>query len=310
MSLQLLLISCSQTDNREGENMSVSNMPIIGEDIASALANEQFESLYKQFSTELQQIVSLEDFIALSQDFFAGEQLFSLASSSTLNDYRTYIWHSQAKDKGLLAILDAQEVIIGIQLLPLDLHPETDELYSEVEYQLPYKDDWFVYWGGQNTLLNYHYAYEHMRYAYDFVKVKDGYSYKGDPLNNDSYYAFNQDVVAPATGVVIAVIDGIEDNKPGEMNEQQPEGNMVIIEHEHGEQSMLAHFKQHSIVVKVGDKVEAGQLLGKTGNSGHSSEAHIHFQVIKKMDDGSSIVVPIRFTNGKTWIKGDIAANE
>jgi murein DD-endopeptidase MepM/ murein hydrolase activator NlpD len=41
----------------------------------------------------------------------------------------------------------------------------------------------------------------------------------------------------------------------------------------------FAHFKQHSIVVKQGQKVTQGQLLGLCGNSGNSSEPHLHFHI-------------------------------
>ncbi len=49
---------------------------------------------------------------------------------------------------------------------------------------------------------------------------------------------------------MIKVIDGIKDNKQGEMNPEQPEGNCVIIEHLNNEYSMVAHLKCHSIIVK------------------------------------------------------------
>jgi murein DD-endopeptidase MepM/ murein hydrolase activator NlpD len=56
-------------------------------------------------------------------------------------------------------------------------------------------------------------------------------------------------------------------------------GNLIIIKHAEGEYSLLAHFKQNSIRVKIGDKVTKGQTIGLCGNSGNSSEPHLHFQV-------------------------------
>jgi hypothetical protein len=63
------------------------------------------------------------------------------------------------------------------------------------------------------------------------------------------------------------------------MNRMFVPGNLVVIKHADGEYSLFAHFKQNSIRVKIGDKVAKGQLIGLCGNSGNSSEAHLHFQV-------------------------------
>jgi murein DD-endopeptidase MepM/ murein hydrolase activator NlpD len=60
------------------------------------------------------------------------------------------------------------------------------------------------------------------------------------------------------------------------MNPYSAVGNCVVIQHREGEVSVLAHLKRGSIVVKVGDNVKRGQLLGKCGNSGNSSEPHLH----------------------------------
>ncbi len=65
---------------------------------------------------------------------------------------------------------------------------------------------------------------------------------------------------------------------PGEMNRMYFPGNLLIIKHADGEFSLFAHFKQNLIRVKVGDKVTKGQIIGLCGNSGNSSEPHLHYQ--------------------------------
>lgn len=309
LMLSVLMIGCSK-QLEQGGNTGMNEQPIAtinGEDIAAAMLDGKYKELYSQFSNEMKEVISLKDFEEVGKDFVQGEA-FELASSFEANGYQFIIWNNQKVErKGIHVIMDEQGNIAGLQVKDLVTYPETDELFSETVFQLPFQDDWFVFWGGKDVLLNYHYEYDEVRYAYDFVKVKDGSSYEGDPLLNESYYAFDQPVQAPAAGTVIAVVDGIEDNIPGEMNAAQPEGNMVVIEHANGEKSMLAHFKKDSIVVKVGDKVEAGQLLGTCGNSGNSSEAHIHFQVTKPQEDGSELVIPVSFEGGKQWIRGDVA---
>lgn len=63
------------------------------------------------------------------------------------------------------------------------------------------------------------------------------------------------------------------------MNPTFAGGNAVIIRHAENEVSLLAHFQQGSIRVHRGERVKQGQVLGLCGNSGNSSEPHIHFHV-------------------------------
>ena len=87
------------------------------------------------------------------------------------------------------------------------------------------------------------------------------------------------------------VINGVRDNVPGSMNPYSAVGNAVLIQHRDNEVSVLAHFKLDSIKVKVGDKVTKGQVLGFCGNSGNSSEPHLHYhlQNIPIIQDGTGI---------------------
>ena len=75
------------------------------------------------------------------------------------------------------------------------------------------------------------------------------------------------------------------------MNPNSALGNAVIIKHREYEVSVLAHFKQGSIQVDVGDSVGRGQVLGLCGNSGNSSEPHIHYhlQNTPVIQDGTGI---------------------
>lgn len=57
--------------------------------------------------------------------------------------------------------------------------------------------------------------------------------------------------------------------------------------------------------MKPGDHVKAGELLGQVGNSGNSSEPHIHFHVgdLPDLEKGKSI--RIQFENEEDWVQGD-----
>jgi murein DD-endopeptidase MepM/ murein hydrolase activator NlpD len=80
---------------------------------------------------------------------------------------------------------------------------------------------------------------------------------------------------------------------------------MVTIQHSNGEYSTIAHLKQGSVKVKIGDTVTAGQLIGKCGNSGNSTEPHIHFQVSAKADEANMATIPISFKGSLQPIRGD-----
>ena len=71
----------------------------------------------------------------------------------------------------------------------------------------------------------------------------------------------------------------VKDNVPGELNPIYIPGNTVILKTQNDEFLFFAHFKQNSIVVYQGQKVKKGELLGLCGNSGNSSEAHLHFHI-------------------------------
>src|SRR5262249_32674307 len=88
------------------------------------------------------------------------------------------------------------------------------------------------------------------------------------------------EVLAPAGGTVVTVIDGVPDNRPGTVNPDSGAGNSVTIYHAPNQFSSFFHLQPHSITVKVGDVVTAGQAIGRCGNSGNSSNPHLPFHLM------------------------------
>lgn len=72
-------------------------------------------------------------------------------------------------------------------------------------------------------------------------------------------------------------------------------GNRIVIDHGNNEYSVLGHLKEGSIVLKVNDPVDRGQLLGLRGNNGHSSEPHIHYHLQNASDIDNGDGLPVRF---------------
>ncbi len=108
---------------------------------------------------------------------------------------------------------------------------------------------------------------------------------------NKYVYGFGKEILAPAGGKVVKVVDHIPDNEAGQgyprksiiyevENPLWAFGNYIIIDHKNGEFSLLAHLKKGSIVVGEGEEVQIGQIVARCGNSGNSNFPHIHYQLM------------------------------
>jgi len=124
------------------------------------------------------------------------------------------------------------------------------------------------------------------RFAIDWVQKRDdGKTFTGDSKDNKNYRCYGADALAVADGVVVATKDGIPENIPGATSRAVPitletvGGNHVILDIGSGNFAFYAHLQPGSLRVKLGDKVRKGQVLGLVGNSGNSTEPHLHFHI-------------------------------
>jgi murein DD-endopeptidase MepM/ murein hydrolase activator NlpD len=139
------------------------------------------------------------------------------------------------------------------------------------------------------------------RFAIDWVKVDDSSStHHGDPANNANYYAEGNDALAVADGRVVATKDGLPENVPGVNSRAVPitletvGGNHVIIDIGGGHYAFYAHLKPGSLRVKVGDRVKRGQVIALVGNTGNSTEPHLHFHISDANSPLGSEGIPYR----------------
>ena len=123
------------------------------------------------------------------------------------------------------------------------------------------------------------------RYAIDFLRIDVATmtSTDGDPALNESYLAFDQPLLAVADATVVRVVSTLPDVTPRQIGTidvvDEATGNHVVLDLGGGVFAMYAHMKQGSATVAVGDTVVMGQEIGRLGNSGNTSEAHLHFQL-------------------------------
>ncbi len=205
-------------------------------------------------------------------------------------------------------------------LAALTKHPAPSEFLtyqSQTVLYLPFAGEWYVYWGGRSVAQNKHATARDQRFAYDFMILADGrtgQSHAATGESNSDYYCFGQPIFAPADGSVAKVENELPDNTPGEMNPKTPFGNHVVLDHGRGEFSFFAHFRQGTVVVRAGDHVRCGQMLAQCGNSGNSSEPHLHYHLQNTSTpfrgDGLPAFFVEYFADGQLLARGEPVARQ
>jgi murein DD-endopeptidase MepM/ murein hydrolase activator NlpD len=201
---------------------------------------------------------------------------------------------------GVVALLSG---FLTIQLVSISASPA-----DPVALDSPLTGEWFVQNGGRSILLNGHAPNESN--AVDFQQMgANGRTHTGGsdaPLTD--YAGFASPVLAPADGRVVEVTDGQPDNPPGTNGDS---ANHLVIDIGGGRYVAMAHLRQGSVAVRVGDAVRRGQPLATLGNNGHSSAPHLHLQV-QGSPAGSDAerTYPMAFRNvhitrGGAWPWGD-----
>ena len=178
----------------------------------------------------------------------------------------------------------------------------------------PFDGAWLTVWGGDNEFLNYHATSPQQRHAFDLVVWKDGTTHSGDGMEVEDYYAYGQTLYAPVSGKIVAVESSLPNMPPQiaqiadlalaekaaeQAANQSPAGNHVVIQTEVGLFVYLAHMKPGSATVAVGDTVEVGDILGQVGNTGNTSEPHVHIHTQNSLDlfDPTAAGIPMVWNN-------------
>jgi hypothetical protein len=150
-------------------------------------------------------------------------------------------------------------------------------------------------------------AYVAQRYAIDWVRYRIvngvGTTWSGAEDRNSSYFCYGAPIYSMTSGTVTDVLDGIPENVPhsGKMaidvNFRNAGGNHVVIYAGYGLYAFYAHMRPGTIKVKVGDHVSAGETLGEVGNSGNSTEPHLHEHIVNRPSFLAGQGVPYEFAH-------------
>ena len=186
--------------------------------------------------------------------------------------------------------------------------PPSKKTYTcKADYILPFTGKWTVTSGGVEKELSHSWEAINQRYAYDFIMVDfehyrdTGKWYPGDETDLHSYTCYGKDILAAADGVVVKVSDKHPDSRVTGYevfcDAWDIRGNHIVIKHADREYSVSCHLAPNSISVKVGDRVKQGDVIAKCGNSGNTSEPHLHFQLQTGKSFFFSAGLPIAFSN-------------
>lgn len=168
-------------------------------------------------------------------------------------------------------------------------------------------------------------------YGLDIARLGDsGLTYRGNGTRFSDYYAYGTEIRAAAAGKVVEAANNVPEDPallqlPNEstdaytarVRDNQAKlmktenglmGNYVLIEHGGGKYSLYAHMQPGRVRVRAGDTVAAGDVLGRLGSSGNSTEPHLHFHVCSGSNSLQCNGMPVAFANVKVlWAETDRA---
>ncbi|MFI6821386.1 M23 family metallopeptidase [Micromonospora sp. NPDC050187] len=202
-------------------------------------------------------------------------------------------------------------------------------VHPEVTLSLPFTGLWLARNSPARRIPSHGTDLFGERYAIDFVGVderrrtadrRDWRTFLAtEPA--DRFFAYDRPILAPADGTVVEVHDGEIDHAgrrsqlalvPYALGQaarvrqgvRAVAGNYLIIALPGGAFVALAHLRAGSIRVTPGEEVTAGQHVAACGNSGNSTEPHLHIQVMETQDLSVARGLPMAFRHFRERPRG------
>ncbi|CAM3979126.1 peptidase M24 [Bacillus paranthracis] len=218
----------------------------------------------------------------ISVVFWWGIQAFSFVSSFILiGSVLLFVWKGIFRkriDRTLLfivlfSIIGAWPLGWFANIGGLAYPANVQSMSPKIVVRFPLNERALVGWGGDRLEANYHVIKPNERWAYDILIPPA--EVKSSKLK--AYGIYGARVMAPASGTVVSINNDEKDLVPGSDDFQSMVGNHIYLRlDETGTFLVLAHLKKGSIKVKEGQHVNEGEFLAQVGNSGSSSEPHLH----------------------------------
>lgn len=174
--------------------------------------------------------------------------------------------------------------------------------FAWVRLALPFVGRWTVGRGGVTQASSHSWALRAQRFAYDFLIVDDGTRGRTKRRRElADHPSWGQPLQAPITGEVVKVVDHWADHPAGArfrlpLTTRELAGNHLVIRQSVPPAFVLiAHLQCGSCIHRVGDTVLRGDFIGRCGNSGMSTEPHVHLQAQDRADLFASRSLPLAF---------------
>lgn len=168
-------------------------------------------------------------------------------------------------------------------------------------YTLPFRGEWLLVNGGNTRNTSHSWDVLGQRFALDFVQANEAFErHTGRGTRAADYFCYGQDILAAADGTVVRLESRVRQAFLGwgicDFTARSFVGNHVLIEHAEGECALYAHLIRGSVTVAPGDRVTRGQVIGRCGHSGHSTEPHLHFHLQDSGELWEGMGLPVRFS--------------
>lgn len=125
----------------------------------------------------------------------------------------------------------------------------------------------------KSRLINHYPAISPLKMT-DYIWISSRFGVRTDPFTHFRKSHSGLDFVGPRNTEIFATADGIVTLVK---HSRKGYGNEIVIDHQFGHETRYAHLNK--ILVKDGQRVERGQLIGLMGSTGRSTGTHLHYEV-------------------------------
>lgn len=232
--------------------------------------------------------------------------------SSFKKSFRLHFWPLSLKSwsalvfLNLLALVNLFSVYDSFSMKNIAGH-RTANLASPLR-----NGNYYVVQGGNAESVNHHFPVSAQKFALDIVKIsKFGVRANGImPSKLSDYLIYGEKVYSPCSGDVVMLEKKVPNTPIGETNTTEPAGNFVAIRCIRENVTVfLAHLAPKSVAVEIGETVNTDSVVGEVGNSGNTTEPHLHIHTVadsKKRDEIFYSGTPVAMLFNKQFlVRGD-----